>query len=55
MIEVLERCYAERMNSAEWQANLKQMIPSFGESLDENVPLLHAVRERALRVLRLVG
>ena len=55
MIEVLERCYAERMNSAEWQAKLKQMIPSYGESLDENVPLLHAVRERALRVLRLVG
>jgi malate dehydrogenase (quinone) len=53
MIEVLERCFPERMNSSEWQAKLKQMIPSYGESLDENVPLLHEVRERTLKVLKL--
>jgi malate dehydrogenase (quinone) len=41
------------MNSSEWQAKLKQMIPSYGESLDENVPLLHEVRERTLKVLKL--
>ncbi len=54
MIEVLERCFPERVASPEWQAKLKQMIPSYGESLDENVPLLHEVRERTLRVLKLV-
>lgn len=53
MIEVLERCFAERVNSSEWQSKMKQMIPSYGESLDQNVPLLHEVRERTLRVLRL--
>ena len=53
MIEVLERCYPERIASHEWQAKLKQMIPSYGESLDENVALLHEVRERTLRVLKL--
>jgi malate dehydrogenase (quinone) len=55
MIEVLQRCFPERVASAEWQAKLKQMIPSYGESLDENVPLLHEVRERTLRVLKLAG
>lgn len=54
MLEVLQRCYPERMASGEWQAKLKEMIPSYGESLDENVPLLHEVRERTLRVLKLV-
>lgn len=53
MLEVLQRCYPERMANAEWQTKLKQMIPSYGESLDENVPLLHEVRARTLRVLRL--
>jgi len=54
MIEVLERCFPERVASPEWQAKFKQMIPSYGESLDENVALLHEVRERTLRVLKLV-
>ncbi len=55
MLEVLQRCFPERMKSAEWQAKLKQMIPSYGESLDENVALLHEVRERTLRVLKLTA
>jgi len=53
MIEVIERCFAARVKSAEWQRKLKSMIPSYGESLDENVPLLHAVRERTLATLGL--
>ncbi|MEQ1555240.1 MAG: malate dehydrogenase (quinone) [Gallionella sp.] len=53
MLEVLQRCFPERMASLEWQAKLKHMIPSYGESLDENVALLHEVRERTLRVLKL--
>ncbi|MGZ8256657.1 MAG: malate dehydrogenase (quinone) [Gallionella sp.] len=51
MLEVLQRSFPERMKSPEWQTKLKQMIPSYGESLDENVPLLHQVRGRTLRVL----
>ncbi|MEQ1914976.1 MAG: malate:quinone oxidoreductase, partial [Sideroxydans sp.] len=39
--------------SAEWEQKLKQMIPSYGESLDENVALLHQVRQRTLNTLRL--
>ncbi len=54
MIEVLQRCYPARMASAEWHAKLKQMIPSYGVSLDEDVELLRQVRNRTLSTLKLV-
>jgi malate dehydrogenase (quinone) len=53
MIEVIERCFKTRMKSAEWKRKMKEMIPSYGESLDENVKLLHEVRSRTLRTLKL--
>lgn len=53
MIEVIERCFPTRMQSAEWKNKMKEMIPSYGESLDENVALLHAVRKRTLSTLGL--
>jgi malate dehydrogenase (quinone) len=53
MIEVIERCFGARVASEQWQQKLKQMIPSYGESLDENEELLHAVRARTLNTLKL--
>lgn len=53
MIEVIERCFGSRVASVDWQQKLKQMIPSYGESLDENEALLHTVRERTLATLGL--
>jgi len=53
MIEVIERCFKSRVKSAGWQRKLKEMVPSYGESLDENEALLHAVRERTLATLGL--
>jgi malate dehydrogenase (quinone) len=53
MIEVIERCFKPRMKSAEWQCKMREMIPSYGSSLDDDVPLLHAVRQRTLKTLRL--
>ncbi len=53
MIEVIERCFKSRMKSAEWKRKMKEMIPSYGESLDENVALLHEVRRRTLATLKL--
>jgi malate dehydrogenase (quinone) len=53
MIEVIERCYKSKLKSADWSAKIKNMIPSYGESLDENVALLHQVREYTLRTLKL--
>ncbi len=53
MIEVIERSFKARMKSAEWKHKLKEMIPSYGESLDKNVKLLHEMRRQTLAALHL--
>ncbi len=53
MIEVIERCFKARMKTAGWKQKMHEMIPSYGESLDENVRLLHEVRKRTLATLHL--
>jgi malate dehydrogenase (quinone) len=53
MVEVIERCFKARMKTADWKHRMKEMIPSYGESLDENVALLHEVRRNTLGTLRL--
>jgi malate dehydrogenase (quinone) len=50
---VIERCFSDRVATEHWQEKLKKMIPSYGESLDENEELLHLVRERTLATLGL--
>jgi malate dehydrogenase (quinone) len=53
MIEVIECCFKTRMKTAGWKNKMKEMIPSYGESLAENVPLLHEARKRTLAALHL--
>jgi malate dehydrogenase (quinone) len=53
MIEVIERCFKKQIKSAEWIQQMQEMIPSYGESLDENVALLHSVRHRTRTTLGL--
>lgn len=53
MIDVIKRCFPQKMAGSEWPERLKTMIPSFGESLIDNEPLLKQVRSRNLRVLGL--
>ncbi|MFN3582179.1 MAG: malate:quinone oxidoreductase, partial [Pseudomonas sp.] len=53
MIDVLERCFKERLASPEWQARMKELVPSYGQSLIKDAELLKQVRERTLRTLQL--
>ena len=53
MLSVLERCFAAQLNS-EWQPKLKQLVPSYGESLIENADLLKTVRQRTRQTLELL-
>ena len=53
MLEVIERCFKARMNTEEWQHKIKEMIPSYGESLVENEALLREVRTKILATLHL--
>jgi malate dehydrogenase (quinone) len=54
MIGVIEKCFKKQINSAEWQHKMREMIPSYGETLDENIELLSAIRHRTRTTLGLV-
>ncbi len=53
MINLLKRCFPNEFNSPEWQRKLKEIIPSFGESLAENADLLQRLRAHTEAVLQL--
>lgn len=53
MITVIERCFAKHLADNRWQAQLKQIVPSYGESLVDDAVLLKTVRQRTLTTLSL--
>ncbi|MDD2841317.1 MAG: malate:quinone oxidoreductase, partial [Tolumonas sp.] len=53
MLNVLERCFPQQMQSAAWQDKLKTMIPSYGRSLITDANLLANVRKQTLSTLNL--
>jgi len=55
MIDIVERCFAARMEEAEWRGRLKQLIPSYGECLINDAALLGRVRPWTLETLGLQG
>ena len=52
MQEVLKKCFAEELNQG-WSEKLKEMIPSFGESLKKNAELCRKVRAETAAVLNI--
>ena len=46
MLEVLKRCWPERMSSPEWQIRLKELLPSLGEDINSDAGLLRKTRQR---------
>ena len=55
MLEVIERCFPERLASTAWQQRIKAMIPAYGQSLINDADLLASVRKRTLTTLGLTG
>jgi malate dehydrogenase (quinone) len=53
MVQVLERCFAEKLNKSPWSAKLREMIPSYGQSLAENAALCRKVRAETAAVLQI--
>ncbi len=53
MIDVIERCFSDRIKTAEWQGRMKEMVPSYGQSLVDDESLLRKVRDRTLTTLQL--
>jgi malate dehydrogenase (quinone) len=53
MIDVLNKCFSDKMQSSIWQEKMKEMIPSFGQSLNENPELLATIQEMTSKTLKL--
>ena len=51
MLEVMEECFPELMQSKEWKEKLAEMIPSYGKSLKDDEELTKRVREFTFEVL----
>ncbi|WP_415160147.1 malate dehydrogenase (quinone) [Parafilimonas sp.] len=55
MLELLARCFPEKLKQDSWQQKLKEMIPSYGKSLKNDSDLLKRVREHSTEVLGLAA
>ncbi|GAB3639684.1 malate:quinone oxidoreductase [Spirosoma arcticum] len=53
MLDLLKKCFPEKLASAEWQEKLKEMIPSYGQVLANNPELGHQLRKHTSEVLGL--
>ncbi len=53
MINVLKTCFPEQMATEQWQTKMKEMVPSYGQSLRNDAQLLNTVRTRTLATLGL--
>jgi malate dehydrogenase (quinone) len=54
MLDVLQRCFKDRVASEQWQQTLKTAIPSYGESLVDNADLLKQIRQHTHQTLGLM-
>lgn len=55
MLQVIEKCFAEKLKTPEWQERIKTMIPSYGQSLVKDGELLQRVRQHSLATLKIVS
>ncbi len=53
MLDVLKKCFPDRVASAEWQQTLTQMIPSYGQSLSHDAILTQQLRSQSHHTLGL--
>ena len=55
MIDLLHRCFADKMKTADWQNKIQKMIPSYRQSLAENENFSKESRKRTAAALDLVN
>jgi len=53
MLDLLNRCFADDLATAEWQAKIKEMIPTYGKSLAQDAGLCRETRNRTSKVLKI--
>lgn len=53
MINLLERCFPEKVHTTAWQQKLKKMVPSYGYVLSEDAELSEKIRTQTTHALNL--
>lgn len=53
MLDLIKRCFASKEQTPEWQAKLKKIIPSYGQSLAANEALFEEIKGWTSEVLHL--
>jgi malate dehydrogenase (quinone) len=53
MLGILPKCFKKESQSEAWKNKLKEMVPTFGQSLSQNEKLLQETRERTGKILSL--
>lgn len=53
MINLMERCFSEKMETAAWKTKLKEMIPSYGQVLSTDPKLAEEMRNETTKTLHL--
>lgn len=53
MTTLLKKCFPEKFASEQWQAKLKEMVPTFGQNLADRPDLVAQTRARTAQVLKL--
>ncbi|OCB78702.1 malate:quinone oxidoreductase [Flavobacterium crassostreae] len=53
MLDLVARCFKEQAASPEWQTKFKEMIPSYGQTLNDNPELSDQIRKHTSVVLNL--
>jgi len=53
MVDVLERCFPDKVHNGEWTAKLKEMIPSYGQKLIDNPELCLKIRAETSKILNI--
>ncbi len=52
MVDLIGRCFKDEIETPEWQEKLKVMIPSYGQTLNDNPALLAEIRKDTASVLK---
>ncbi|GLS89223.1 putative malate:quinone oxidoreductase [Psychromonas marina] len=53
MIDVIERCFEDKLQTPQWKAKMLEMFPSYGHSLIDNELILNQVKKENLATLKL--
>ena len=55
MLEVLQRCFKQRLDSDSWQQRLQALLPSINEDPQQDPQVLNRMRERSDALLGLAA